>query len=107
MGIAEIEAKILEEAEEEAERIREKAEAEVLKIEAEAREKSGKLRQEILLKAKRSAEDLNRAITTPARLNAKKTLLTEKHKIIDGVFAGAELNIREEKLMEVARKLYG
>jgi len=107
MGIAEIEAKILEEAEAEAERIREKAEAGVLKIEAEAREKSGKIRQDILSRAKRSAEDLNRAITTPARLNAKKILLTVKHKIIDEVFAGAKPKVREEKLMEVARKLYG
>ena len=107
MGIAEIEAKILEEAEAEAERIREKAEAEVSRIEAEAREKSEKIRQDILSKAKRSAEDLNRAITTPARLNAKKILLTEKHKIIDEVFAGARPQVREEKLMEVARKLYG
>lgn len=107
MGIAEIEAKILEEAELEAERIKRKAESEAHQIETKAEHQIKELQQKIKTESQKKAEEVKRSILTPAHLFAKKRLLLEKHKILDEVFAGAKEEVRENKLIEVAKVLYG
>lgn len=107
MGIAEIEKRILGEAEAEADKIKIKAEEEAAEIEAAGRIKAEEIRRQILAEAKRKAEEEKRAILVPARLASKKKLLEEKHKILNEVFAGISPEVREKKEMEAAKLLYG
>lgn len=107
MGLAEIENKILEEAETEAKKIREQAAEESAQIGNEAKSKAESLRRQIITEAKKKAEEETKAILVPARLAAKKNILQEKHKILGEVFSGLPQNIREEKEIEVANYIYG
>ncbi|KAF0135115.1 MAG: V-type H+-transporting ATPase subunit E [Candidatus Saganbacteria bacterium] len=107
MGIAEIKAKILEEAEIEAKQILEKAEAGAREIEREAKEKAEIITAKMLEEGKKKAEAFKRSIITPVRLEAKKKLLEEKHKILDTVFSGAPAETKEKYFIEAAKILYG
>lgn len=107
MGLAEIEKKILKEAEAEAEKISQSAREEALRVENEARQRAEVLRQQIIAEAKIKAEELKKEILVPARLAAKSRLLEEKQKMLEEVFSGLSSEIREKKEIEVAKLLYG
>jgi vacuolar-type H+-ATPase subunit E/Vma4 len=107
MGLAEIEKKILAEAEEAAARITAQAEAEAKRLAAAAEVQAKAAREKILAQAHREAEAARQAILVPARLAAKKKLLEEKHRFLDQVFAGVAPAVREEKELEVAKFIYG
>lgn len=107
MGIAEIQKQILEEAGAEAEKIRQKTEAEVKIIEEQGRQAAKGKKAEILAQARRLAEEKTRSILTPARLQAKKMVLEEKHRLLDEVFKGAGAEVKEANLIKAAEFLYG
>ena len=107
MGIAEIEKEILKEAEAEADKIRRQAKGEASRIEAEAHHKANQLRQKMLAEAELKAEEVKTSILVPARLESKKKLLEEKHRLLESVFAGLPEKVREEREAEVIKILYG
>ncbi|MGB9612770.1 MAG: V-type ATP synthase subunit E family protein [Candidatus Margulisiibacteriota bacterium] len=107
MGLAEIEKRILFEAEAEAHRIKKSAEELAEEIKAKGRLQAEELRQQILGEFQKKAEEEKKAIVIPAKLWAKKRILQEKHHILDEVFAKVPKEIREEKEIEVAKILYG
>lgn len=107
MGLPEIEAKIREEASLEAGSIIEKAKREAQSLIKEAAEKAFSLKKELLEKGKKEAEKLKRALLTPEKLESRKKILEEKQRILDEVFKGLPLKIREEKEVEIAKFLYG
>jgi len=107
MSFAEIEKRIINEAEAEAEKIRKTAEEEAAEIETKGKEKAEKLRRQILAEAQKKAEEEEKAILVPARLAARKRLLEEKHKILNEVFSRLSPEVREKKEIEVAGFLYG
>jgi vacuolar-type H+-ATPase subunit E/Vma4 len=107
MGVAEIKNRILSEAEEKAKKRRQETEKETKKLEAEAQLKAAELRGKILAQGEKRAEEEMRAILTPVRLQAKKILLEEKHRLMAEVFAGFPPEVREKKEIEVAKFLYG
>ena len=105
MGLAEIEKRILEEAESAAEKIRQLAAEEADKLEAAAKVQAQTVRDKILQQAGQKAAEERTAILVPARLLAKRKILEEKHRILDEVFAGLAPEIREQKEVEVAQWL--
>jgi vacuolar-type H+-ATPase subunit E/Vma4 len=107
MGVAEIKNRILSEAEEKAKKRRQETEKEIKKLETEAQLKAADLRGKIRLEGEKRAEEEKRAILTPVRLQAKKILLEEKHRLMAEVFAGFPPEVREKKEIEVAKFLYG
>jgi vacuolar-type H+-ATPase subunit E/Vma4 len=107
MGLAEIEKRIIFEAEAEAHRIRRSAEELAEEIIAKGRVQAEELRQKILLEAAKKAKEMKESILVPARLEAKKKILEEKRKILEEVLADLPLEIKEEKEIEVAKILYG
>jgi vacuolar-type H+-ATPase subunit E/Vma4 len=107
MGLAEIEEKILAEAEEAAARIIAQAETEAKHLAGAANVRAEADRENILAQAHRDAEAARQAILVPARLAAKRKLLEEKHRLLDQVFAGVAPAVREEKELEVAKFIYG
>jgi len=107
MGIAEIKNRILSEAEVKAKKRRQETEKEIKKLLAEAQLKAADLRGKILAEGEKRAEEEKRAILTPVRLQAKKMLLEEKHRLLNEVFAGSSPEIREKKEIKVAKFLYG
>jgi len=107
MGIAEIQKQIIEEAEAEAEKLRQKAEVEVQIIAEQGHHAASQKKVEVLAQARRMAEERTRSILTPARLMAKKMVLEEKHHLLDEVFKGASVEVREAHLIKAAEFLYG
>lgn len=107
MGLADIEKKIIEEAEAQARMIKSRAAEEISRIEEEAKEKAREIHAIILREAKQSALEVKTGILVPARLAAKARILQEKHKILDEYFAGVSPEAREKKEIEAAKKLYG
>lgn len=107
MGIAEIQKQIIEEAEAEAEKIRQKTETEVKIIEEQGHNAASRKKVEVLAQARRMAEERTRSILTPARLTAKKMVLQEKHRLLDEVFKGASEEMKEANLIKAAEFLYG
>jgi vacuolar-type H+-ATPase subunit E/Vma4 len=107
MGIADIQKQILEEAEAEAEKLRQKAGVEVQIIEEQGHRAAKEKKVAVLAQARRGAEEKTRSILTPARLQAKKMVLEEKHRLLDEVFKGASEEVREANLIKAAEFLYG
>ncbi len=107
MGLADIEKRIIEEAEAEARKIKNRAAEELSRIEAEAEKTAEEGRGQILAEARQKAEEEKKAILVPVRLAAKARLLEEKHRILEEVFTGTAPEVREKKEIEVAKLLYG
>jgi len=107
MGLAEIEQEINREATAAAAKIKANGEAEAVRIIGEAKAAAEKLRHEMLTEALREADEAKKAIVVPARLEAKKKMLEEKHRLLDEVFAGVSDQIRQAKEAEAIKILYG
>jgi len=107
MGFAEIEKKILDSARAEAQKILKEAQVKASKIKAEGKLTAQNSYDELIRAAHKKADDIKRSLLTPARLVAKKDLLSVKQEIMDEVFKGIPQKIREEKEIEVAEILYG
>jgi vacuolar-type H+-ATPase subunit E/Vma4 len=107
MGLAEIEKEIDREASAEAVKIKAKGQEEAARIVSEAHAAASKLRHELLAEAAREAEEAKLAIVVPARLEAKKKMLAEKHRILDELFAGLSDQVRQAKEAEAIKILYG
>ena len=106
MGIQDIENKILEDAQAEALKIKKSAEEQASLISQEFVNKAEEEYQNILKKAKLKAGALQKSIIVPARLEAKNSILAEKHKLVDEVFKGKNPKKREESLEKVANCLF-
>ena len=106
MGIKEIEQKILEEAEKEAQKIKADADAKASEIADAAKVRAEAAYQDIISKAKVKAEGLKKSILVPARLEARKNILSAKHEILNEAFAGFSHKKREENLEKVANILF-
>ncbi|MBU0630107.1 MAG: hypothetical protein KKC80_04215 [Candidatus Margulisbacteria bacterium] len=107
MGLLEIEAKIIGEAEAKAAVINSEAAKEAAEIAAAAKLRAGILREELLDQVRSSAEEEKKAIVVPARLLLKQRLLEEKHRQLDRLFAGIDPAVRDKKESEVVKLLYG
>lgn len=107
MGLADIEKRIIEEAEAEARKIKSRSAEETSRLEAEAKKTAEAQRRQILAEAGQKAEEEKKAILVPVRLAAKARLLEEKHRILEEVFAGVPPEGREKKEIQVAKLLYG
>ncbi|OGC10962.1 hypothetical protein A3K48_00250 [candidate division WOR-1 bacterium RIFOXYA12_FULL_52_29] len=107
MGLLEIEAKIIGEAEAKAGEIKTGADKEAAAIIAAAKARSAAIREEMLGQARQQAEEEKKGIVVPARLLLKQRLLEEKHRQLDRLFSGIDPSVREEKESEVIKILYG
>lgn len=107
MGLADIEKKIIEEAEAEARKVKDRTAEEAARIEAAAKKAAEAERRQIMDEARQKAEEEKKTILVPVRLAAKARLLQEKHRILEEVFAGIPPEVREKKEIEVAKSLYG
>lgn len=107
MGFADIEKKILDSAQAEAQRILKEAKAQAAELLSQGKLNAQNRYDELIKEAHKKAEDLKRSLLTPARLEAKKELLSAKQEILDTVFKGIPQKIREEKEIGVAEILYG
>jgi vacuolar-type H+-ATPase subunit E/Vma4 len=107
MGLAEIEAKILEEAALEVRKIKRTAAEEVARIRAEAEKEAAKIRSEILQETLKLAEEEKLSRLVPTRLAARRALLEEKHRILNEVFFNCSTSVKEEREIEVGKLLYG
>jgi vacuolar-type H+-ATPase subunit E/Vma4 len=104
MGLAEIDAKIIAEAEAEAAAIRAATAAEATKIRETTAAKAAVIRQKIEAAGTRQAKQ---AILAPARLLAKRQLLAEKQRLLGEVMDDLPAARREEKEIAVGKFLYG
>ena len=100
-GIAKIKEKILDEARAEKDSILEQAQAEARAISNKYDRKAEELRQNIIDKAKKNAEEKKRRILSMAQLENRKAHLQAKQEIIDSVFQKAM-----DKLMKMPDKDY-
>lgn len=107
MGLAEIQKRILETAQNEAEEMLTKAKNEAAAIVKEGEQKAQARYDELIEEARQKARLIKQGLLTPARLEAKKLILSEKQKLMDQVFKGVDHKVREEKEIEVAKVLYG
>jgi len=117
MGIQEIEAQILEDAQAQAGQIKKEADKTIQDIEKVHAQKKAALISQISRETEQKSQAMERSILVPARLKAKKSILEEKQKIITQVYAEigkaknlskAELEmIREKSEVKVASILYG
>ena len=107
MGFADIEKKILDSAQAEAQKILKEAQAQAAEILSQGKLNAQNRYDELVKEAHKKADDIKRSLLIPARLEAKKELLSVKQEIMDEVFKGIPQKIREEKEIEVAEILYG
>ena len=106
MGLGSLEAKIIEEAEKEARRIKKEAQKQVEELTAKAGQKAELEYSAIIKSAHQKAAALKKSILVPARLEAKKTILSAKHEILDQVFHGLESKKTEENIEKIAAFLF-
>jgi len=107
MSIKDIENKIKQDTKAEADKIIAEAKNQAAQIIKEAQNKAAKEKEIILLNGKKEAEIIKRSLITPAKLEAKKKILEEKHNILNQVFKGKSKETREKKEIEVAKVLFG
>lgn len=117
MSIQEIEKRIIEEAQSEASHIKKEAEREIEKLEKFHIQEKEEIRTNILQEAKRRAEEIKRSYLIPARMTARKAMLEEKQKILEGIYSeiqkekklpAAEIaKVREDTEVKIAKILYG
>ncbi|AEE92206.1 V-type proton ATPase subunit E [Tepidanaerobacter acetatoxydans Re1] len=93
-GIAKIKATILEEAQEEKQKLLENARAQARDIRAKYENKAEEILNDILEKANRAAEEKKRRILSMAQLENRKALLQAKQQIIDEVFEKAKAKLK-------------
>lgn len=93
-GIARIKAKILEEAQEEKKQLLEDAQVQARDIKVKYENQAKELRQNILDRAKKEAEEKKRRILSMAQLENRKDLLQVKQQLIDEVFKKAKENLQ-------------
>lgn len=89
MGLEEIKLKILNDAQDTASEILDKANLKAHQIMEEAEDRAKSAAENILKLAGKNAEKEKRRILTLARLKSKNLVLTEKQKLIEDVFEGA------------------
>lgn len=106
MALADIEKKILAEAEEKAMEIIGSAGAVAAEIISSAKEKGVRIIDDEVKRALKKAEDAKRTVVIPARLEAKKTVLEEKRKYLESLLAAVREDDRERKEIELGRFLY-
>ncbi|OGC05918.1 hypothetical protein A2230_00210 [candidate division WOR-1 bacterium RIFOXYA2_FULL_36_21] len=106
MALSDIENKIKQDTNIEAENIISEAKSQAMQIIKEAEARAEKERDEILFSGKKEAEDLKRAFITPFKLESKKKILEEKRKILDLIFEGKSKDLKEKKEIEVAKVLF-
>lgn len=93
-GIAKIKATILEEAQEEKQKLLENARVQAQDIRAKYKNKAEEILNDILEKANRAAEEKKRRILSMAQLENRKALLQAKQQIIDEVFEKAKAKLK-------------
>ena len=86
MSIVEIENKIIEEAQAQAQKIKADCDQQIAQLENEHAQKKAKLKTKLLEKTKRLEEDAIRAQLVPARLKARREKLLEKQKFLTGIY---------------------
>lgn len=116
MSILEIEKKILEDAQEEAARIKKEAQGSIQRLEKTHADKRVGLKGVSTRQSRNRAEDVKRSIIVPARIEARKALLEAKQKILGKIYteikkekklSAAELaKVREETEVQAARILF-
>ncbi|OGC13451.1 hypothetical protein A3J90_03655 [candidate division WOR-1 bacterium RIFOXYC2_FULL_37_10] len=106
MSLSDIENKIKQDTKAEADKIIAEAKEQVARIIKEAETKAEKEKNEILSAGEKEAQNLKRALITPAKLAAKKKILEEKRKILEQAFQGKSKETREKKEIEVAKVLF-
>ncbi|WP_456483655.1 V-type ATP synthase subunit E [Methanopyrus kandleri] len=104
MGVEELERKILEDAEKEAEEILEEAKRDAERIREKAEREAEEMRREILDRARREAETRRRREIAQAKLEVRQERLRVKEEYIEKAIERAEEKIRE--LAEEGRKEY-
>ncbi|MFH1347795.1 MAG: hypothetical protein ABIH22_03805 [Candidatus Margulisiibacteriota bacterium] len=117
MSILEIEKKILEDAREEAARIKKESQDAIRQLEKTHTKKRAEIKTDSARQNDTRAEDVKRSIVVPARLEARKALLEEKQNIIGKIYneikkekklSPAEIaKIREETEVKAAKILFG
>lgn len=106
MALADIEKKILAEAEEKAMEIIGSAGAVAAEIISSAKEKGVRIIDDEVKRSLKKAEDAKRVVIIPARLEAKKKVLEEKRKHLEALLATVREDDRERKEIELGRFLY-
>ena len=91
MGLEDIIKKILEDAEKKAQEILTRAEQEAEQIRKDAEAKAERIAQEIILEKKNSGQQEALRITTLARLEARKEILSAKQKMLNKVFSDPKI----------------
>ncbi|HIQ39294.1 MAG TPA: V-type ATP synthase subunit E [Methanothermococcus okinawensis] len=83
MGVDEIVSKILEDANKEAEKIKDEAQVEASKILEDARKEAEKRKNEILKKGEKEAEMVKNRIIAEAKLKVRKKMLIKREELIE------------------------
>jgi len=94
-GISKIKERILEEAQEEKEKIIANANAQAKDIVKQYEQKAKEIRDDILDKAGKTAEEKKRRILSMVQLENRKALLQAKQQIIDEVFEKAKASLQK------------
>jgi V/A-type H+-transporting ATPase subunit E len=102
MGLDQVKHEILQDAEEEADRIVEEAEQQAEEIVDEAEEKAEQLKEEAQQEAEEKAEALRRQELASANMEAQRKKLSAKQGVIEDAFERLEERVRD---MDTEKKL--